>query len=155
MIRKAILSLAVLPLAAATPAFAGEAYIEATGGISWNDEETNAIAGVAVGYDFDITEGVFVGVEGLAEKPLADDTRVAWGIGGRIGIEPLPEGKAFAGLNWQSKDCGECGNAIGLGAGWEQGLTERLYAKIEYKRLFIGDGEPDANVGIIGIGMSF
>ena len=58
-------------------------------------------------------------------------------------------------MNWQSKDCRECSDAIGLSAGWEQNLTEKLYAKIEYKRLFIGNDERDADVGLVGIGVMF
>ena len=58
-------------------------------------------------------------------------------------------------MNWQSKDCRECGNAVGLGAGWEQNLSEKIYAKLEFKHLFVENGEPDANVGIVGLGMMF
>ena len=55
---------------------ANEAYVEATGGGSWNDEATDAIGGFALGYDVDVTETVFVGVEATAEKLLTDGTRV-------------------------------------------------------------------------------
>lgn len=148
-----------LPLAtalaiASSPAIANEAYVEATSGVNWNDEATNAIAGIAVGYDIDLDERIFVGVEGTAEKLLTHDTRIAWGIGGRVGAEVMPESKIFVGLNWQSKDCGECGNAVGLGTGWEQNLSEKIYAKLEYKRLFVSD-EADANVVIVGLGLMF
>ena len=83
-----------------------------------------------------------------------DGTRVAWGIGGRAGAEVLPRSKIFVSMNWQSKDCRECGNAVGLGTGWEQNLSEKIYAKIEFKHLFIDD-EANANVGIIGLGLMF
>ena len=102
----------------------------------------------------DVDERIFVGIEGTVEKLLAEDTRVAWGIGGRAGVEVLPRSKAFVGLNWQSKDCRECGNAVGLGAGWEQNVSERLYIKLEFKHLFVNE-EADANVGIIGLGVEF
>ncbi|WHO37444.1 hypothetical protein PMI04_012775 [Sphingobium sp. AP49] len=153
--RHVILPLAAALACASPSALANEAYVELTSGVSWNDEATDAIAGIAVGYDIDLDERFFVGVEGTAEKLLADDTRIAWGIGGRIGAELLPRSKIFAGLNWQSKDCGECGDAIGLGTGWEQNLSEAIYVKLEYKRLFVDSGEPDANVAIIGLGMMF
>ena len=133
---------------------ANEAYVEATGGGSWNDEATDAIGGFALGYDVDVTETVFVGVEATAEKLLTDGTRVAWGIGGRAGAEVLPRSKIFVSMNWQSKDCRECGNAVGLGTGWEQNLSEKIYAQIEFKHLFIDD-EANANVGIIGLGLMF
>lgn len=137
------------------PAFADEAYVEMTGGVSSNGKKTDAVAGVAVGYDIDLDERFFVGIEGIAEKLLTKETRIAWGIGGRFGAEILPKSKIFTGVNWQSKDCKECSDAIGLSAGWEQNLTEKLYAKIEYKRLFIGNDERDADVGLVGIGVMF
>lgn len=140
---------------AGRPALADEAYIEGTGGVSWTSEETDAIAGLALGYDVDLDETFFVGVEGTAEKLLTGGTRVAWGIGGRVGAEVLPRSKIFTGVNWQSKDCRECGNAVGLGVGWEQNLSEKIYAKLEFKHLFVENGEPDANVGIVGLGMMF
>ncbi|WP_395326967.1 hypothetical protein WBP06_09610 [Novosphingobium sp. BL-8H] len=140
---------------ASRPALADEAYIEGSGGVSWNKESTDALAGIAMGYDVDLNEKIFVGVEGTAEKLLTHDTRVAWGIGGRLGAEVLPRSKIFAGVNWQSKDCGECGNAIGIGTGWEQNLSEKIYAKLEFKHLFVENHEPDANVISAGIGMIF
>ncbi|MGA1809619.1 MULTISPECIES: outer membrane beta-barrel protein [Sphingobium] len=138
-----------------SPARADEAYVELTGGVSWNSEGTDAISGIAAGYDMDLDERFFVGVEATAEKLLVDDMRVAWGIGGRLGVELVRDNKLFVGVNWQSKDCRECGDAIGLGTGWEHNLTEKLYLKVEYKRLFISNGEPDANVGIVGLGVMF
>ncbi|TCU54882.1 outer membrane protein with beta-barrel domain [Novosphingobium sp. PhB57] len=153
--RSAAVPFALLLMLAGTPAWADEAYVEVTGGVNWNDEETDAITGVALGYDVDLNETFFVGVEGTAEKLLTDGTRVAWGIGGRAGAEVLPQSKVFVGLNWQSKDCRDCGNAVGLGTGWEQNLTEKLYAKVEFKHLFVGNGEPNANVGILGLGVMF
>ncbi|WIA58317.1 hypothetical protein N6H05_11145 [Sphingobium sp. WTD-1] len=156
MRKPALLLATALALAlASSPARADEAYVELTGGLSWNGEGTDAISGIAGGYDVDLDERFFVGVEAVAEKLLVRDTRVAWGIGGRIGVELVRENKLFIGANWQSKDCRECSDAIGIGTGWEHNLTEKLYLKIEYKRLLIGNGEPDANVGILGIGVMF
>lgn len=154
--RNAILSAAALPsLLLATPALAGETYAEVTGGISWNKEESAAVLGVAGGYDFELNEKNFAGIEAIAEKELADDTRVSWGIGGRFGGRLISGAKVYAGANWQSKDCGECSDAIGLTAGWEQDLSEKLYAKIEYKHLLIGDGERDKDLAIVGLGVKF
>lgn len=139
----------------ATPALADEAYVEGTGGVIWNRGDTNAVAGAAVGYDVDLGERFFVGVEGLAEKTLADDTRVVWGVGGRVGARVLPGAKLYAAANWQTKDCRECGSAVGLSTGWEQDLNEQVYAKLEYKHVLIGDGEPDADMVAVGLGYKF
>lgn len=139
----------------ATPALARETYVEATGGMIWNREDSNAVTAVTVGHDIDLSERFFVGVEGFAEEVLADHTRVVWGVGGRVGARVMLRSKLYAAVNWQSKDCRECGSAAGVGTGWEQDLSEKIYAKVEYKRLLIGNGEPDSNIVAVGLGYKF
>lgn len=141
--------------ATATPALADETYIEGTGGVIWNHRETNAVAAVTVGHDVDLNERFFVGVEGIAEKVLADDTRVVWGVGGRAGARVLPGAKLYAAANWQSKDCRECSDAVGLSTGWEQDLNENVYAKLEYKHVLVSNGEPDSDIVAVGLGYKF
>ena len=142
-------------IAAPAPALADETYVEGTGGVIWNHEEANAVAAVTVGHDIDLSERFFVGGEGFAEKVLANDTRVVWGIGGRAGARVLAGAKLYAAANWQSKDCRECSDAVGLSAGWEQDLNEKVYAKLEYKHVLIGNGEPDSDIVAVGMGTKF
>ena len=86
--RIALVSLAAVAAAAvATPALANEARVEARTGIIWDGSDSEAVAGVAVGYDYDLGSKFFVGVEGSADKVLTSDTRVSWGAGGRIGYK--------------------------------------------------------------------
>ena len=139
----------------ATPALAGETYVEGTGGVIWNREDSHAVAAVTVGHDIDLSERFFVGGEGFAEKVLADDTRVVWGVGGRVGARVLPGSKLYAAANWQTKDCRECGSAAGLSTGWGQDLNEKVYAKVEYKHLLVDDGEPDSDIVALGLGYKF
>ncbi len=149
--RLAALSLFTL---SAVPALADEAYVEAIGGISMAHDEDAALAGLAAGYDFDLNETLFVGGEVSLEKELVEERHVAVGLGVRTGLEVIEGGKAFVGLNWQSKDCPECQEAWGASAGWEQELSERLYAKLEYKHLILDD-EPNKDIVIAGIGVMF
>lgn len=139
----------------ATPALAGESYIEGSGGVMWNHEDTNALATFTLGHDIELNERFIAGVEAFAEKALADGTRVVWGVGARVGARVTEGGKLVAGANWQSKDCGECATAFGLSTAWEQDLSEKIYAKLEYKHLLIGDGEPDADLVAVGVGYKF
>lgn len=139
----------------ASPALADETYVESTAGVIWNHEDTNAVVSGAIGHDVDLNEHVFIGVEGLAEKTLAADTRVVWGVGGRMGARLVPGGKFYVAANWQTKDCRACSDAVGLSTGWEQDLNERVYAKVEYKHVLIGDGEPDADIAAVGLGYKF
>lgn len=136
------------------PALADEAYVEAVGGVSFAHEEDAVVAGLAAGYDFDLNEVLFAGVEGTLEKELVEDRHFAAGIGVRVGASVTERGKAFVGLNWQSKDCPECDEAWGFTTGFEQELGEHLYAKLEYKHLILAE-EPNKNIVIGGIGYMF
>ena len=64
-------------LVMAAPAQANEARVEARGGVIWGVGDSEAIAGVAVGYDFDLGEAAFAGVEASGDKVLIDGTKLA------------------------------------------------------------------------------
>lgn len=156
IMRIALVSLAAAAAAAAaTPAMANEARVEARTGIVWNGNDSEATAGVAVGYDYDLGDKAFVGIEGSADKLLTDNTRVSWGAGGRAGFKVTPDTKLYATANWQSKPCRYCNSAVGVGGGVQQSLNDRFYAKAEYKHELIGDNTPDADVGLVGVGVKF
>ncbi|PZQ54087.1 MAG: hypothetical protein DI555_13500 [Novosphingobium pentaromativorans] len=154
--RIALVSLAaVAAVAAATPALANEARVEARTGIIWDGSDSEAVAGVAVGYDYDLGNKLFVGVEGSADKVLTDNTRVSWGVGGRAGFKVTPTTKLYANSTWQSKFSKYGNSAVAVGGGVEQALNDRFYGKVEYKHLLVGDNTPDADVGLIGVGVKF
>ncbi|MFC0684756.1 outer membrane protein [Novosphingobium clariflavum] len=154
--RIALVSLAAVAAAAvATPALANEARVEARTGIIWDGSDSEAVAGVAVGYDYDLGSKFFVGVEGSADKVLTSDTRVSWGAGGRIGYKITPTTKLYANSTWQSKFAKYGNSAVAVGGGVEQALDSRFYAKAEYKHLLVGDNTPDADVGLLGVGVKF
>ncbi|MEE4452606.1 outer membrane beta-barrel protein [Novosphingobium resinovorum] len=154
--RIALVSLAaVAAVAAATPALANEARVEARGGVIWDGSDSEATAGVAAGYDYDLAPGLFVGVQGSADKILTDNTRVSWGAGGRIGIEPRDGTKVYALADWQSKNCKYCNSAVGVGGGVQQDVGSRYYVKAEYQHLLVGDNTPDADRGLVGVGVKF
>ncbi len=134
----------------ATPAFAaGEARVEARGGIAWAGGNSEAIAGIAGGYDFDLGDKAFAGVEVSADKLLTGGTDVLFGIGGRIGAKVGDNGKLYANVGYSFGD----GDAAHLGAGYQHKFGEKLYGKIEYRR-YLNNG-PDINVAGIGLGFAF
>ncbi|MFC0202972.1 outer membrane protein [Novosphingobium soli] len=154
--RIALVSLAAAAaVAAATPALANEARIEARTGVIWDGSDSDAVAGVAVGYDYDLGEKLFVGVQGSADKVLTGGTRVSWGAGGRIGARVLPATKVYALADWQSKNCRSCNSAVGVGGGVQQDLGSRTYLKAEYQHLLVGDHTTDADRGLVGVGVKF
>ncbi|WP_067736159.1 hypothetical protein [Novosphingobium naphthalenivorans] len=154
--RIALVSLAaVAAAAAATPAMANEIRVEARGGVIWDGSNSDAVAGVAAGYDYDLGDKFFVGVQGSADKVLASDTRVTWGAGGRVGAKVLPDTKLYAVASWQSKPCRYCNSAVGVGGGVQQGIGSRYFVKAEYQHLLVGDNTPDADLGLVGVGVKF
>lgn len=146
---------AVAAMAAATPALANEVRVEARGGVIWDGSDSEATAGVAAGYDYDLAPGLFVGVQGSADKVLAHDTRVSWGAGGRIGIEPLAGTKIYALADWESKNTRYGNSAVGVGGGVQKDVGSRYYVKAEYQHLLVGDNTPDADRGLVGVGVKF
>lgn len=138
---------------AAAPAMANEARVEARGGIVWASGDSEATAGLAAGYDFDLGETAFAGVEVSGDKILTDNTRISFGFGGRVGAKLGEAGKLYVASSYQTKPCRFCDDSISLGAGYQHSLGEKLYAKIEYRRYF-ADGT-DLNAAVIGLGAKF
>lgn len=154
--RIALVSLAaVAAVAAATPAMANELRVEARGGVIWDGSDADAVAGVAVGYDYNLADKLFVGVQASADKIIADNTRVSWGVGGRLGVNVLPSTKVYAVADWQSKNCRYCYSAVGVGGGIQQDIGTRYYVKAEIQHLLIGEGTRDADRGLVGVGVKF
>jgi len=145
----------IAALAAATPAMANEARIEARGGVIWGSGESDAVAGVAAGYDFDLGSNAFVGAEISADKVLTDDTRFSFGFGGRAGVKVSDAGKLYAAGSYQTKPCRFCEESWTLGAGYQQGFSGNLYGKVEYRHFFVGDNLADYNTAAVGLGYKF
>ena len=146
--------LAILVAAAAlsaTPALAaGEGRIEARGGIAFAGGTSEAFAGVAAGYDFDLGDKAFIGIEGSADKVLANGSKVLFGVGARIGAKAGDKGKLYA-VGGIGFCCGTSDPFIG--AGYQHKLGEKVYGKIEYRRIL--SGGTDINFAGLGIGAAF
>ena len=127
--RKIILPL-LASLAVATPAMANEARIEARGGVFWSDGYTQDAYGVAAGYDFDLGEKAFAGVEVSGDKIADSNTKVAYGFTGRLGAKVGEKGKLYGTGGYTTETCTACANeSWNAGAGYQQG--EPNYAAIQ------------------------
>jgi outer membrane immunogenic protein len=151
--RKVLVSLAAASVAIATPALANEARVEARGGVIWGGGDSEAIAGVAAGYDFGLGDSAFAGIELSGDKILAGNSRVSFGVGGRIGFKLGEAGKLYAVSTYQTKFCGLCDDSVSVGAGYQHALGGNLYAKGEYRRYIVSG--TDGNVAGVGLGMRF
>ncbi len=154
--RKIAILAALAAATVASPAFAqdsaatGEGRIEVRGGIAWAQGAEEAFAGVAVGYDFDLGDTAFIGVEGSADKVLADGAEVLWSIGGRVGAKVGDEGRAYVLGGYGFVDGSDGPFA---GAGYQHNLGEKVFAKVEYRRTLV-EG-PDVNFAGVGVGFRF
>ena len=150
--------LVALSLAAAlvaTPALANEVRVEARGGVVWTQGESEAIAGVAAGYDFDLGEHAFVGAEVSADKILTDNTRISAGFGGRLGVKVSEAGKLYIASSYQTKPCRFCEESITAGAGYQHAFAGNVYSKVEYRHFFVGNSVSDYDAVVAGLGMKF
>lgn len=149
--RKMIIAAATVATLSSTPAFAetaGEGRVEARGGIAWAGGEEEAIAGIAAGYDFDLGETAFFGVEASADKILASDTEVVFGATARVGIKAGENGKFYVNGGYSFNDS----DAFHAGAGYQHKLGKNVYAKVEYRRFF---DTVDINTAAVGVGFAF
>ncbi|MFA7585521.1 MAG: hypothetical protein WCY11_04895, partial [Novosphingobium sp.] len=87
------------------------------------------------------------------DKVLEGNTRVSFGIGGRLGARVGDAGKLYAVSTYQTKFCKFCDDSVSLGAGYQHSLGSNLYVKGEYRHLFV-DGT-DGNTATIGLGTKF
>lgn len=152
--RKVLLPL-VASLAIATPALANEGRVEARGGVIWDQGQSEAIAGVAAGYDYDLGTSAFAGPEISADKILTDNQRVTFGIGGRAGIKAGEAGKLYAVGSYQTKFCASCEHSWTAGAGYQHSFGDKFYGKVEYRHYFVGDHISDPDAVTAGLGVKF
>jgi outer membrane immunogenic protein len=154
VMRKVLLPL-LASLAIASPALANEARVEARGGVIWNDGDSEAIAGVAAGYDFDLGGSTFAGVEASADKILESNTRLAFGFSGRAGVKLSEAGKLYGIGGYTTKACRFCDDSLHLGAGYQHNFGQSLYGKVEYRHYFFDNGVSDPDAVVAGVGMRF
>ena len=153
--RKVLLPLLAIA-ATATPAMANEARVEARGGVFWTQGYTQDAYGVAAGYDFDLGQTAFAGVEVSGDKIADTGTKVAWGFTGRAGTKVSEQGKLYVTGGYTTETCTGCNNeTVHAGAGYQQGFGNNLYGKVEYRHFFLDKNRPDGNAVFAGLGVKF
>lgn len=149
--RKFAVATAVAVAAIAAPAHAeGEVRAEVRGGVIWAFDESEATAGAAVGYDFDLGETMFAGVELSGDKVLVDGSDVAFGTTARFGGKIGDNGKLFAAAGYTFGLDDDSGDAWNLGAGYHHKLGEKLYIGTEYRHYFDDFADADAINLVVG-----
>lgn len=148
--RKVLITLGVAAAAISTPALANEGRVEARGGIAWANGNEEAVAGVAAGYDFDLGEKAFAGVEASADHVLASGADFVFGATGRVGFRVGENGKLYAAGGYSFGDGEDVPHA---GAGYEHKVNDNVYLKAEYRHFF--SDFIDVNTVVVGVGVEF
>ena len=150
-----ILTSLAASLVAATPALANEVRVEARGGVVWNSTDSEELAGIAVGYDYDLGSSAFAGAEVSADKLLTSGTKVTFGFNGRLGAKVMDAGKLYATGGYNTESCDGCEGAWTLGAGYQHSFG-KFYGKVEYRHFFNDNAVfTDTDAAVIGLGMKF
>jgi hypothetical protein len=141
-------------LVAAAPAMANETRVEAHTGVIWNHGTTDATAGVAAGYDFNLGPA-FAGAEVSADKILNGSTnKVSVGVVGRLGAGFLGI-KAYALGGYATEPCSGCAGAWQVGGGIQKSFLMKFYGKLEYRHYMSDDNFPNADAVTVGAGVKF
>jgi outer membrane immunogenic protein len=126
---------------------------EVRSGVFFGHGVEEAVAGLAIGHDFDLTDTLFVGAQASMDKVLDGDfNRTSVGIVGRLGAS-FDATSAYALGGYQTNPCSGCVSALTAGAGLQHDLSDTLYVKGEYRHLFSNHSAPEFDVVLLGVGV--
>lgn len=154
--RKVLIALAATAAAAAvaSPAMANEGRIEARGGVVWDSGVSEDIWGVAAGYDWDLGDKAFAGLEVSGDKVGASGTGLTLGFTGRLGVKAGEKTKILVDGGYSVITCSGCDDAVHAGVALEQGISDKVYLKVGYRHFFY-DSFSDADAVAAGVGIKF
>jgi outer membrane immunogenic protein len=157
--------LAAVAACAATPAYAaGEGRAEIQLGYDTMGDESGVSYGGVVGYDFDVSDSVFLGGEiGIADSTIGDGVVEAGrdlSASLRVGVRVGDNGKAYALAGYTNERFTVAGlgganfSGVRLGAGYEHNISKSLYGKVEYRYSNYEQGI-DRHTALAGMGVRF
>jgi hypothetical protein len=131
----------------------GDVRAEVRSGVSWNDgQAAKGSIGAAVGYDYNLPGGAFVGVEQAIDKTLVQRDDAVGSTSARLGIHATPRDKVYviSGYSYGSN----YHDGAHVGAGVEHSFGP-YYGKVEYRHVFNDDNAVQTNQALIGAGIKF
>lgn len=140
----------------AGPAIAGtsgDVRAEVRSGVNWNDgQAAKGTIGAAVGYDYNLPAGAFIGVEQAIDKKLVGGVNSVGSTSARIGFHATPRDKVYviSGYSYGSN----YHDGAHVGAGVEHSFGP-YYGKVEYRHVFNDDNAVQTNQALIGAGLKF
>lgn len=150
--KKFAVAAALLSAVVATPALAqnGEGHVEVRGGYITGSGLDDATLGVAGGYDYNLGDKAFAGVEIAGDKVLINGAKVQFSSGARLGANLGTNGKLYATGGYTF---GQIDDPY-VGAGYQHKLTQNVYGKVEYRHQFINNFD-DTDAFAVGVGFAF
>ena len=150
--KKFAVAAALLSAVVATPALAqnGKGHVEVRGGYITGSGLDDATLGVAGGYDYNLGDKAFAGVEIAGDKVLIDGAKVQFSSGARLGANLGTNGKLYATGGYTF---GQIDDPY-VGAGYQHKLTQNVYGKVEYRHQFINNFD-DTDAFAVGVGFAF
>lgn len=152
--RKVLIALAATAAAFASPAMANEGRIEARGGVVWDSGVSEDVWGVAAGYDWDLGDKAFAGLEISGDKIGASGTGLNVGLTARLGLKAGERTKVLVDGGYSIITCSLCDDPVHAGVALEQGVSDKVYLKLGYRHFFY-DGFSDADAVVAGVGVKF
>ena len=150
IMRKMTISAAIAAVAlAASPAHADETRVEVRGGIAWCCGSSDETIGLAVGHDFDLSSGLFIGVEGVADTNF-DFVDPLLGVNARLGTKLGEKSKLFGTVGY-AYDTGFEDDDLVLGAGYQYNISDRALFSVQYQRYV----DFNVNRASVGVGYRF
>jgi outer membrane immunogenic protein len=153
--RKVLIALAATAAAFASPAMANEGRIEARGGVVWDGGASEDVWGVAAGYDWDLGDKAFGGLEVSGDKIGASGSGLGLGATARLGLKAGEKTKFFVDAGYTVNTCAACEDAVHAGAGVEVGFGKSVYGKLGYRHFFVANGFSDYDAVVAGVGVRF
>lgn len=132
-----------------TPALANEARVEVRGGIAWVAGASTESIGLSLGYDADISESFFAGIEAVADTDF-DISDPVLGVNARLGAKVGENGKAFVTAGYAYDTWSEFDDAV-VGAGYQHNVGTNALLSIQYQRYV----DLDINRATVGLGFRF
>ena len=152
---KKFLATAAFVMAAfvAVPAAANEGRAEVRAGYLFAPGEDQEVVGLALGYDFDLSDTLFAGLEVSGDKILHSGSGITWGGSARLGTSLGESARAYV-IGGYTNSCDDCVDSYTAGAGAEYNLSEDVYLKAEYRHFFTTEGLEDFDAVLIGVGIA-
>jgi hypothetical protein len=132
-----------------SPALANEGRVELRTGIAWVSGVSDETIGIAAGYDADVSENVFVGVEAVADTDF-NFVSPTLGVNARLGTKVMETGRLFALAGYAYETQFDFDDAV-VGVGFQQEFGTGMLVSLQYQRYV----DTEVNRVAIGLGARF